>query len=57
MQLKNYEKVESTKIDFKEKVEYKKNNPETNIDYTCYHYYYIISTGETGRYIDYTDMI
>ncbi len=41
----------------KEKVEYKKNNPETNIDYTCYHYYYIISTGETGRYIDYTDMI
>ena len=40
----------------KEKEEYKKNNPETNIDYTCYHYYYIISTGETGRYIDYTEM-
>ena len=40
----------------KETEEYKKNNPETNIDYTCYHYYYIISTGETGRYIDYTEV-
>lgn len=41
----------------KEIEEYKKNNPKENIKYTCYHYYYIMSTGEKGRYIDYTDMI
>jgi len=47
--------INENNITEQEKQEYISRNPNMNSEGLCYHYYYIIDTGETGKYVDYNE--